>query len=531
MKTERLEFIDAVKLMAGELGIPMPVQEAGMAATHDRTEQLRRSILAINQFALDWFRRNLTEGRHAVAREYMKERDITDEMAGLFQLGVALDGWDHLAQAAKRSGFGDELLIEAGLCLRQETRGTLYDRFRNRLIFPIFDGMSRCIGFGGRRLDDDPKSPKYLNSAESVVYQKGKSVYALNVAQKAITESGFILLTEGYMDTLMAHRFGFTQAVATLGTALTPDQARLLGRHANRVFFLYDGDEAGQKAMLRGGEPLLAAGLDTRIISLPPGDDPDSFLRSNGPEALRELQEHATEYFDFALSSFARGIDLNSIAGQAQLVDRVSPLLLAIRNDVAREGAINRLLQRIGGLPREAVLQILKRARKDARSGGSVEGGSERIAPSSLDPIDRQILILMMHSHEALELLRGQLDLAWIVDENLLPWIDFLHCGHEDAQSLLAEAEIEGNLPASREILTSVLAGALPIGDPIHAAEQLTARLRKRYMQRSSAELLTELQVAIQTSPSAFPESLLRVIQEERKRIVQLMIPRAPTSL
>jgi len=531
MRTEKIEFIDALKMMAAELGIEIPEMDGQSPGHRDRTEQLRKAILAVNQFALDWFRRNLLEGRHSVANKYIRERDIPDDMAERFMLGVALDGWDHLAVAARHAGFSDDLLAEAGLCIRHETRGTLYDRFRNRLIFPILDPMSRPIGFGGRRLDEDPKSPKYLNSAETIVYNKSRSLYALNLASKPISENGFALLTEGYMDTLMAHRHGFQQAVATLGTALTTEQARLLARHANRVFFLYDGDEAGQKAMLRGGEPLLAAGLDTRVIPLPVGEDPDSYLRANGPEALRGLQQTAAEYFDFALDAHERGLDLNSIAGQAQLVDRMAPLLLSIRNDVAREGAITRLSQRIGGLPREAVLQILRRKRRDSRTGSSDEPEAARFASATFDPMDRMALILMTQSRQSLEVMREKLDLAWIHDERLLPWIDFLHCGNEDANNLIAEAEVDGTLPAEREILTAVLADALPVADPLHAAEQLVARLRRRFMQKNSKELLDDLQHAVNAAPDAFPEPLLRVIEEERRRLIQLQIPRAPSSI
>lgn len=531
MLTEKLEFIDALKMLAAELGIALPEMDAQAAGARDRAEQLRKQILAVNQFALDWFRRNLTEGRHPIASNYVRERDIPDDIAAKFQLGAALDSWDSLSISARRAGYSDDLLVDAGLCIRHEGRGSIYDRFRNRLIFPIQDPMGRPIGFGGRRLDDDPKSPKYLNSAETTVYHKGQSIYALNLAQKSIADSGFIILTEGYMDTLMAHRFGFTQAVATLGTALTAEQSRLLARHANRIYFLYDGDEAGQKAMLRGGEPLLSAGLDTRIIALPAGEDPDSYLRANGADALRQLQQSAIEFFDFALTAQSTGVDLNSIAGQAQLVDRMAPLLLSIRNDVAREGAIARLLQRIGGLPREAVQQILRRKQREQRTGGEPAPDSQRVVPSAFDPMDRMVLILMMQSRESLEILREQMDLAWLVDERLHPWIDFLHCGHDDANNHLAEAEIDGTLPADREILTGILADALPIADPVHAAEQLVARLRRRFMQRNSKELLEDLQRAVENAPEEFPEPLLRVIEQERRRLINTLIPRAPNSI
>ena len=304
MRTERMEFMEALRLLAGELGIEIPAPGGPQdEEARDAAEKHRRSLQSAMEFALDWFRGNLTSRRNAVAADYLEQRGIAPEIAEAFQLGAALDGWAHLADAARAKGFSEELLTEADLCIRHEQRGTVYDRFRHRLIFPIFDHRGRPIAFGGRQLADDPTSGKYINSAETSLYKKGRTLYALNVAQKAISDSGHAILTEGYMDTVMAHQFGFPQAVASLGTALTPEQARLLKRYANRVYFLYDGDAAGQKAMLRAGESLLGAGFDARVIILPAEDDPDTFLRREGPEALRGKFENAREYFDFALEA------------------------------------------------------------------------------------------------------------------------------------------------------------------------------------------------------------------------------------
>lgn len=525
MKVERLEFIEALRKLAGELGIEMPA--AGPPeerAARDAAESRQRSLRAVNEFALQWFRENLERRRHPAANDYLATRDITPEMAKAFQLGAALEGWDHLAQAARARGYSDELLVDAGLCVRSD-RGSVYDRFRARLIFPIHDHLGRIIGFGGRRLDDDPNSPKYLNSAETELYKKGRSLYALNLAQKSISDSGYAILTEGYMDTLMAHRFGFVQAVASLGTALTADQARLLKRYAPRVYFLYDGDEAGRKAMLRGGEPLLAAGLDTRVIALPDGEDPDSFLRREGPDALRARLDGAPEYFDFAVEALAAELELNTIAGQTALVERAAPLFAASRNEIQREAALTRLHARLPALPREAVRRILEQKRHAATKG---EQTAEAVhAPSiDFDRLEYYALKLMLENFEALQILRRELpDFHW-QDQRLAPWLVYLQDGEHDGNAMITEAQESGEAPAPMSIITAALADTQPIGDPKHSAGQIAARLKRRNFIAIARQIVQELEASGRLGE--FPKNELERIKEEHRLAFRTRVPRAP---
>ncbi|MBI5154829.1 DNA primase [Candidatus Poribacteria bacterium] len=533
MKADRLEFIDAVKKLAAELGIEVPEYRGGPdKAARDAEEDRLRSVQSANDFALKWFRANLLERRNTVAVAYVAKRGISPEMGEKFQLGAALEGWSHLTDAAMRAGFSAELLIEAGLSKRSEGKGSVYDSFRNRLIFPIFDHLNRCIGFGGRCLDDDPA--KYINSMETALYKKGRSLYALNLAQKAISDSGFALLTEGYLDTLMAHQHGFPQAVASLGTSLTPDQARLLKRFASRVYFLYDGDSAGQNAMLKGGGPLLEAGFDTRVISLPPEDDPDTFLRREGRDALSALIASAGEYFDFALEARAAGLDTHSLAGQAELVERTAPLINAFRNEIQRAGAINRLLSMLGGLPRDALIRMLdksraetsRRAERSAWSGEAEPAGPPR-DQRPYDSLDKFVLRLMIESFEALEILRAGLSDSWLLDERIEPWVSYFHAGREDAHGMIAAAEAEGQMPADPAILPAILAENQPLGDAAHTAHMTLARLKRRHHKRITAQLLDELK-SHRHEDLGVPENLLRTIQEEQSLAVRTILPKFP---
>ncbi len=486
MRTERMEFIEAAEKLAKELGLELPKSNFQRSEEPQQDQKVLNDIYGANDAALKWFRANLLENRNLLASAYLPKREISPELSEKFLLGAAIDEWEALKAHLLKLGFSESLLVQAGLCVRSE-RGSVYDRFRNRLIFPIHDINGKVCGFGGRQLDDDPKSPKYLNSAETDVYKKSKMLYALNLARKPIEDTGYAFLCEGYMDVIIAHAYGYNQAVASLGTAFTDQQARLLKRFASKTYFLYDGDDAGQKAMLRGGESLLQAGFDTRTITLPPEDDPDSFLRREGADALKPLMEDADEFFDYALHAHSQSLDIQTLAGQAELVERMAPVILSIRNEIMREGGIQRLLSRLGGLPREALQQILNKKQTQItrrESYGDREPSPDGMSGGAptLDPMEKSLLKVLLESHAALEYIRLNLQYDWVRDERLADWIFFFFDHSGFVETILNELEVSGKLPGSREILTSVLAWDYPLGnEPDVAAHQLLRRLHERH--------------------------------------------------
>jgi len=531
MNTEKLEFMEALKRLADEIGIEVPAAgrrgEGGV-----ESEDRRRALLGANEFAMKWLRENLLKNRNPVASAYMQKRGITPDLAEKFALGAALDDWATLREAARAKGYSDDLLLEVGLCKRNEERGTVYDRLRHRLVFPIRDHMGRVVGFGGRRLreEGDDKEAKYLNSPETPLYHKGRTLYALDVAGPRISETGFAIVTEGYMDAIMAHRYGFGQTVASLGTALTSDQARLLKRYASRVVFLYDGDDAGRNAMLRAGESLLAAGIDTRVVLLPKADDPDTFLLREGADALQEMIDHAIEYFEFAVSMQAEELELTSLAGQAELVERTAPLLSAITNEVQREAAIARLLARLGSLPREAVYRIVERRGREGRAPASAApDAAPQEAPATLDQQESFALRLMIESEEALDILRAHIHIEWLGDSRLEPWIMFLLSHDGDAQTLLAHAEAEGMMIGDPGVVPGVLADTRPIGDAKEAARQLAVRLKLRHHRKVAREMMEAIREKHREDPAGMPEGLMRELQEETKLTASIRVPSAPS--
>jgi DNA primase len=527
MRTERMEFLEAARKLANELGIPWPELKPEDRKAQDEEHQLSSSIVEANSEALSWFRSNLIENENPLANAFVTERGLSDEMVEVFQLGTGIDAWDGLKRHLTKLGFSEDLLVKADLCVRSET-GRVYDRFRNRFMFPIFDPNGKVVAFGGRQLVKDPNSGKYINSGETALYKKSQVLYGLNLAMKEIERAGYAILCEGYMDVIMAHAYGHRQAVAPLGTALTPSQSRLLKRYANKMFFLFDGDEPGQVNMLKKGDPLLEASLDVRVISLPPADDPDTFLRREGGPALFALMEDAVEYFDFALRRHEKDLNLATLAGQAELAERLAPTIMALKNDVMRESAIGRLLRKLGGLPREALTRLLNSAEQRKASGESsvVLPTDRRTGPGSLpgapryDPLETHLLKMMLESPEALAFLRLRLRPEWVTDSRLEGWISYIAFNEGYAMSLVHEAEATGDLPGEREIIPAMLAVELPEkARDEDAAQFLLYRLQERHQQALTADLLRMIEEG--NLSEEVSTKLLRAFHEQHRVRIQ----------
>ena len=302
MKYKKLTFYEASKYLADKAGIPL---ELGNAKESQITKK-KELLYKVNTEAARYYFYNLQ--RTSFAKEYFLKRGIKEEVIKRFGLGYAQDRWHDLIMYLKKKGFNENLLLEAGLILKSEKKGNTYDRFRNRVMFPVFDVRGKVIGFGGRVLDDS--KPKYLNSPETVVFHKGTNLYGLNFATKNKLEQDYIIIVEGYMDLISLHQHGITNTVASLGTALTINQARLLKRYVNKVIISYDADVAGQTATLRGLEILRHAGLDVKVLKVPQGKDPDEFVRNNGKDAFLRLVDNALPLIEYRIKKAAEGINL-----------------------------------------------------------------------------------------------------------------------------------------------------------------------------------------------------------------------------
>lgn len=341
---DKVSFPEAVRYLAERAGIPMP-RQGGSPAEDERNDRLFRA----NELAAKYFEYMLRQPAGVDALRYLHRRGLSDETITAFRLGYAPAGWTNLLDMATtpKRGFRADELERAGLIKPSRNGPGHYDSFRDRVIFPITNLSGRPIAFGARALRDDDQ-PKYLNSPETPIYHKSGVLYGMSRARDTIRREGTAIVVEGYMDVISLAQAGVDNVIASSGTALTPQHARLLARYAERVVLLFDGDAAGGNAAQRGLEVLLGTELDTRIATLPDGQDPDDFVgRDRGPEELRQLLEKAPPALDVYLDRLARGVDMASVAGRSRVMERLLPLIAQCKTEVSRSLMIRRAAQRL----------------------------------------------------------------------------------------------------------------------------------------------------------------------------------------
>lgn len=347
MEMERMEFMDAVKYLAERAHMALPERTADPGA-HIRAAE-RERIYEANTLAARFFHALLWQDEGAGALNYLYRRGLTDADIRRFGLGASPQGWDGLVRYLRDRGFADELLVKAGLAVQKD--GKVFDMFRARAIFPIISAQGHVVGFGGRAMGD--AQPKYLNTPDTPVFNKRQGLFALNLAKKE-RNLGRLILVEGYMDTVSLSRSGVRGVVATLGTALTEEQARLIKRYAPEVWVSYDGDSAGQKAALRALDIFDAQGVRARVIDYPDGMDPDDFVKVNGQTGFESLRKYeATEY---RLLRARDGLDLATQEGMTQYAMRGCAILARVKSPIERENYLRALASETG-YDRETLLQ------------------------------------------------------------------------------------------------------------------------------------------------------------------------------
>jgi DNA primase len=336
MLKDNLSFFEALKTLAEQAGIVLPAFDN--PAAHERDSK-RESLRQINNLAKDFFLKNLQHHEATAARQYLQGRGLPPEVLERFQMGFALPGWTSLVDYLDKKGIRQQEIIEAGLAVKADT-GRVYDRFRNRVIFPIWDATGRVVGFGGRVLDDS--LPKYLNSPETTFFSKGRTLYGLHQARQAIKEKGYVIVVEGYMDVITAHRYGVTNTVASLGTALTVEHGRTLMNYSRNVVFAYDADAAGIAAALRGLDILQELGCEVRVVSIPDGKDPDDYLRKYGVQPWEDLIRRASSLIEYKLLHAVRTGNIKTVADKLEIMRQVFPSL-ASKGGVEREEGLKKI--------------------------------------------------------------------------------------------------------------------------------------------------------------------------------------------
>ncbi len=339
MEYENYSFPEALKVLAEKAGIELPQEEYSPEA---KKQADRKSLLLqIQKEAATYFFYQLKKEGGKQAYEYLKGRGLTDETIRKFGLGYSSKYNNDLYQYLKKKGYSDEILKESGLITMDERSG-VYDKFWNRVMFPIMDANHRVIGFGGRVMGD--AKPKYLNSPETRIFDKSRNLYGLNLARSSRKPN--LIICEGYMDVIALHQAGFNQAVASLGTALTAQQCMLMKRYTNDVLITYDSDEAGTKAALRAIPLLKEAGLNTRVINMKPYKDPDEFIKNLGPEAFQERIDQASSSFLYEVEVLEREYDLKDPARKTAFFEAVARKLLAFREELERNNYIEAIAEK-----------------------------------------------------------------------------------------------------------------------------------------------------------------------------------------
>jgi DNA primase len=410
MRNSNLSFMEAAEVLARRAGVRIErsPEEAVRATERDR---MYRALEA----AAGFFREQLQHpGRGGPARAYLERRGVDAGTAERFRLGYAPAAWDDLQKVLGARGLAPALLEKAGLVNVRSGGDGFYDLFRNRLMFPIVDLQDRVVGFGGRALDDS--EPKYLNSRETAVFVKGRTLYALNWARETVRKLDEIVIVEGNMDVLTAHQYGITNAVASLGTALTADQVLAMKRLASRAVIVYDADPSGQAAMERAMALFEDADLPVQVVVLPAGD-PDEFLRTRGEEAFRGLIAGALPVFEYYLRMAAKRHDPQTVDGKVRIVDELLPAVASVSNPVRQAEYVRMLAERLD-LREDAVRQRLRARRgtgftpggaRSASGGGrSTAAGTRREGPGA--PVaspdaararaERWLIHLMVHVAE-----------------------------------------------------------------------------------------------------------------------------------
>lgn len=513
MMHERVRFTEAAEQLAHRLGIPIP--RFTFSKKDESAEKTRRDLLAVNEFALGYFRKifSSTEGRKA--QLYLKDRGLTKELVDRFSIGFAPDGWENLIRAAEKKGFSPEILEKAGLVLPGKKGSGYYDRFRNRVIFPIFDVQGRCVAFGGRILGEG--EPKYLNSPETDIYKKGKLLYGLNLARRELTETSPALIVEGYMDLIALHKYGFTRCAATLGTALTDGHARLLKRYVREVIFIYDGDEAGQNAMIRGCEVLLGRSLSVSVVMLAEGDDPDTFLQKHGSEEFQDILDQKKDFLEFYLDIISEKHDFKSAAGKISALEALKPVMDRVVQPVLFKDCIRRISERLR-LEENVVIRHLR-----TRSRYRREAAEEIIQRQTVkcSAVEAGFLRLVVDHPELRKEAEPVFREKWIFSPLVMKNVEKIYTESEKEHTF--ETLIESSEESEQAFLREIFFMESFEMEPRVLLTHLMKRLQALHTERTRRKMIEDLKKLEETSEKDDQsENITKMIHENSRRIIEV---------
>ena len=515
MKKAGLNFQEAVRAIAARVGVEIP------ADTQQAGEDPHRKLYEAIAFAADYFQTALwADERGERARQYLTSRGITREIAERFGVGYAPDAWRELRETAHKHDIADDVLLAAGLIKENERGEDPYDRFRDRIIFPIAETTGRTVAFGGRILRAAEGAPKYLNSPETAIYQKGRLLYGLNWSRGAIRRDGMALVVEGYMDYVSLASVGIDNLVAGMGTAMTAEQATLLARYSRKAVLLYDSDMAGMKATFRSGDALLRAGVEPLVATLPQGEDPDSLARKGGAAAVAQVIADAVDVLDRKLQILEQRGFFGDIEGTRHALDRLLPTVRAAADPALKDIYVSRVAERTR-VRRETIERALTSdkplsgpvaGRRDSRSDADRRAGQERRAEGKQERTrgaERQLVVLLLRDASRIEPASRVLQPSHFRDPVYRELYDWVVGGTNELDRLSADA---------RQQLELLQNEPMEFGEGDRAFDDMVGDLLVRPLKWEERRLRREMkQSTDDTQRSELYQQIIALRQRERE--------------
>lgn len=513
MRIEGCSFPEAVRIIAEKSGIPIPAVEE----TEDfkKLAQNREVVLKLNEWAAAFFESQLNVGQEGErARNYIASRGISDDTQKLFRIGYAPDRWDGLVNHLKEMGATTDEIDSSGLAVVKE-QGGFYDRFRGRVIFPITDSQNRVIAFGGRVMGEG--EPKYLNSPETAVYTKGRNLYGLAHAKNQIRNLGFAILVEGYLDCIIPYQEGIHNVVASLGTALTDSQVRLLRRYMDQpqIVVNFDPDSAGQAATMRSIEMLLTEGFKVNILHMPTDEDPDEYVRAHGGESFLRLLKTTQPYIEYIIDTVTAESDISRPSGKVEAINSILPHLARMRDKVARADYADQIADRL-----KVDSRVIRDEMRRVATNRQQSLDPKRVrAAQEMTVAERQLLELMLASADVRRAIAPNLkeeDYGDLATATIFSALITLHDEEAEVDFSTLRERVEGE--QERELLPALLISDLAwaIEDDFDTlfkkATEALSSLRRRKLERRLDQIQIELGQAEREQDT---ERVLRLYQEK----------------
>jgi len=410
MKYERLDFKEAIETLAKRTGVTVHFEEKGT----DKEKSYVNELYRISEIACDFYQNFLSKSPNLDLNKYLASREIKEETLKKFKIGLAPNQWDSLINYLRTKGINIKLIEKTGLIIAKE-KGGFYDRFRNRLLIPICDVKNRIIAFGARSLDNS--MPKYINSPETKIYTKGKSLFGLNLAKDSIKEKDYCIIVEGYFDVITPMQEGLTNIVASSGTALTPEQIKLLKRYTKNVVVVYDSDTAGQLATLRSLDLFLEEEMNVKVVNLPKGFDPDLFVKKFGIERFNKIVEASLDIFDYKLKVLTELYDISKINEKTKIAIEMLSMIKRIKNEILKAEYIKLLSERIS-ISEESLIKELNKI-KLIQTAYTWSPTVEKNRSYAYPKVERMLIKLILDDSEIIKDLKESLTTTDLQDERL----------------------------------------------------------------------------------------------------------------